>query len=198
MSDIPSANQKIQVEATQYLRPTSESLMQSMGGSINYSLDQVAANASSISTIGSKTPITTTRSGVTGVLGDPTAPYSYPATATLTFDKNIDQLIVISVKAWNWGGAYTDNAVYSVKLTNSDFFSSALITSATLLAGTVLYPGTPVTAPGYATVFLPGGVNSANWAIEFSVSSQSGTPVAVPGIGYEVRQLSLASVALLP
>jgi len=50
MSDIPSANQKIQIEPTQYRAPVSESLAQTMGGSINYALDQVAANASAIST----------------------------------------------------------------------------------------------------------------------------------------------------
>lgn len=42
MSNIPSANQKIQVEATQYLKPTSESLLQTMGGSINYTIDAIA------------------------------------------------------------------------------------------------------------------------------------------------------------
>jgi len=50
MSDIISANQKIQVEATQYRGPVSESLLQTVGGSINYSLDQVAVNAAAIST----------------------------------------------------------------------------------------------------------------------------------------------------
>ena len=51
MSDIPSANQKIQIEPTQYRSPTSESLFQTIGGSVNYALDQVAVNASSISSV---------------------------------------------------------------------------------------------------------------------------------------------------
>lgn len=50
MSNIPSANNKIQLEATQYLKPTSESLFQTIGGSVNYALDQVAVNAAAIST----------------------------------------------------------------------------------------------------------------------------------------------------
>ncbi len=60
MSNIPSANQKIQIEATDYRSPVSESLLQTMGGSINYSLDQVASNSSSISTVsGNLTSLTT-------------------------------------------------------------------------------------------------------------------------------------------
>jgi len=53
MSDIPSANQKIQIEPTQYRSPTSESLFQTIGGSVNYALDGVATNAADIVTINS-------------------------------------------------------------------------------------------------------------------------------------------------
>lgn len=60
MSDIPSANQKIQIEATQYRGPVSESLLQTVGGSVNYALDQVASNASSIASVsGSLSTLTT-------------------------------------------------------------------------------------------------------------------------------------------
>ena len=60
MSNIPSANQKIQVEPTQYRAPVSESVLQTIGGSVNYSLDQVAAYAASISSVsGSLTALTT-------------------------------------------------------------------------------------------------------------------------------------------
>jgi hypothetical protein len=48
MSNIPSANQKIQVEPTQYRAPVSESLLQTIGGSVNYALDTVATNTSAI------------------------------------------------------------------------------------------------------------------------------------------------------
>lgn len=51
MSDIPSANQKIQIEPTQYRAPVSESLAQTMGGSINYALDQVSSIGSSLSSL---------------------------------------------------------------------------------------------------------------------------------------------------
>lgn len=51
MSDIPSVNSKIQLESTQFRAPTSESLMQTMGGSINYALDTTATQAGQISTI---------------------------------------------------------------------------------------------------------------------------------------------------
>lgn len=51
MSNIPSVNQKIQVEPTQYRAPVSESLLQTIGGSVNYALDEVATNAASISSV---------------------------------------------------------------------------------------------------------------------------------------------------
>lgn len=51
MSDIPSTNAKVQLESTQFRAPTSESLMQTMGGSINYALDTTATQAGQISTI---------------------------------------------------------------------------------------------------------------------------------------------------
>lgn len=49
MADLPSTNSKIQIEETTYRAPVSETLTQRMGGSINYALDQVAANATAIS-----------------------------------------------------------------------------------------------------------------------------------------------------
>lgn len=53
MSNIPSANNKIQLESTQYRAPVSENLVQTMGGSINYALDGIATNATSISNVAS-------------------------------------------------------------------------------------------------------------------------------------------------
>lgn len=43
MSDIPSAANKIQIESTQQRAAVSEFTMQTIGGSVNYSLDQIAA-----------------------------------------------------------------------------------------------------------------------------------------------------------
>jgi hypothetical protein len=53
MSNIPSANQKIQIEPTQYRSPTSESLFQTIGGSVNYALDGVASSAALIAELNS-------------------------------------------------------------------------------------------------------------------------------------------------
>ena len=51
MSDLPSTNAKIQTEETTYRSPVSETLLQRVGSSINYALDGVASNASSISSV---------------------------------------------------------------------------------------------------------------------------------------------------
>lgn len=45
MTNIVSSNQKIQTEETDYRSALSEALMQKIGGSVNYCIDQIAANA---------------------------------------------------------------------------------------------------------------------------------------------------------
>jgi len=91
MSNIPSANQKIQVEPTQYRAPVSESLLQTIGGSVNYSLDEVAANAASISSVsGSLTALTTQLNSSAEAFKQ-----------TGTFDSGIPQLGDNSVHAQN-------------------------------------------------------------------------------------------------
>jgi hypothetical protein len=41
MADIPSSSGRIQIEATQFRKPVSENLLQSLGGGVNYILDNL-------------------------------------------------------------------------------------------------------------------------------------------------------------
>lgn len=79
MSDITSSKAKIQVEACRQRAATSEFLAQTIGGSINWALDNIDSNAAAISAINS------TLSGKNGVSISVT---SYTQGQTLTTASN--------------------------------------------------------------------------------------------------------------
>src|SRR3990172_2476061 len=54
MSDIPSNGQYIQIEGTRLRSPTSESLFQSIGGTVNYLLDEDASRISDIAAVNAR------------------------------------------------------------------------------------------------------------------------------------------------
>jgi len=171
MSNIPSANSKIQIEATQYLKPTSESLMQTMGGSINYALDQVAANASAISaetsarisadsTINGKTVFRPSATGGSGAFIDTsfgsTSSFITPGdiideeTYSLSIPTSIDPsgLVVLAFKCQRLETSYLESGIY-VDFVNDPNYGTQRLFPQILNVGTYLSGG--FTEPGHIT-----------------------------------------------
>lgn len=194
MSNIPSANQKIQIEATQYRAPVSESLAQTMGGSINYALDTVAANAANIATIGAKTYVDAslldTQATIRIVSGTQNS-------FTTSFDRTKDQHILVQLKVDDWnGGGYTGDTSYSLSLINSDFLPGYFVDYKTGVISAAL--GTANGFPlGAISIFLPRNTNSVNWQLRLTLSKAS-APLVTPGIAYKVTTTSLTQDTLLP
>jgi len=196
VSNIPSSNQKIQIEATQYRAPVSESLAQTMGGSINYALDTVTTNSANIATIGAKTYIDATNTNVTfnmnfaagGSINDD----------ILGFDKTIDHVLAVSIKVWDWnGGGYTQSVIWDLGLSNADFFGGyiSFFDSGTIAPVLGALNNFPIS---YQTIFLPKNTNSTNWELRFRLDRSLTPGATVPGITVQVVNLRMTQDTLLP
>ena len=194
MSNIPSSNQKIQIEATQYRAPVSESLAQTMGGSINYALDTVTTNSANIATIGAKTYVDAslldTQATIRIVSGTQN-------TFSISFDRTKDQLIFVQMKIDDWnGGGYTGDTTYSLSLTNSDFFPGYFYNFATGTIQAILGTANGFPLVG-VPVFLPKNTNSANWELRI-ILSRSSAALVTPGVAFKFTTSVMTQDTLLP